>query len=151
MMSNMLCRNVITFLVARDSKSSCVGRAFILLVLRDDSNSIWYSVAGLIISTLSQNQMLLDGGAVILLILRGNSKYIWYSGAGLIISTLSHVGGAIFHIRGGGIAGSKIVSNSICGGKILMNVASVSSHCNEYEELIFLVVGVDSPKISRAR
>ncbi len=150
MMSNMLCRNVIMSHVARDSKSSCVGGAVVHLILRGDSKSIWYSGARLIISALSQNQTLLVGGAVVLLISRGNSKSIWYSGAGLIILTLTYVGGAIFHIRGGGIAGSKIVSNSIRGGKILMNVASVSSHCNEYEELIFFVVGGDSPKISRA-
>ncbi len=122
--------------VVRDSKSSCVGGAVILFVLRGDSKSIYYSGAGLIILTSSQNQTLFVGGAVILLVSRGDSKSILYSGAGLIISTLSHVGGVIFHVRGDGIASSKIVSNSIHGGKMLMNVAPVSSHCNEYVELI---------------
>ncbi len=88
MMSNMLCRNVIMSLIARDSKPSCDGGAVVLLVSRGDSKSIWYSGAGLIILTLSQNQMLLVGGAVILLMLRGDSKSIWYSGAGLITLTL---------------------------------------------------------------
>ncbi len=60
-----------------------------------------------------------------------------------------HVGGAIFYVHGCDVADFKTVSNSIRGGKISMNVASVSSHCDKYEELIFLLVGGDSPKISR--
>ncbi len=74
MMSNMLCENVIMSLIARDSKSSCVGGAVVLLVSRSDSESIWYSGAGLIILTLSQSQTLLIGGAVVLLVLRGLTK-----------------------------------------------------------------------------
>jgi hypothetical protein len=67
----------------------------------------------------------------------------------LIISTLSHVGSVIFHVRGGDIAGFKTVSNSIRKDKISMNFVSVSSHRDEYEELILLVLGGDLPKISR--
>ncbi len=39
MMSNMLCGNVIMSLVARDSKSLCVGGAVVLLALRGNSES----------------------------------------------------------------------------------------------------------------